>query len=938
MAFRVTRAAPLRASGSPWSRRPAGRMLVRVLRGRASECAQLDELLAAARAGRSAALVLRGEAGIGKTALVDYAAALDGARVLRTEGVEAEMELPFAALHQLCMPLLDDVERLPAPQRDALQTAFGLSAGSRPDVFLVGLAVLTLFSDAAETQPLVCLVDDAQWLDHASAQVLAFVARRLEAESVFMLFAERDSNGVGELTGLPELRLQRLSYSDARELLATVNLAALDERVRDRIIAETRGNPLALLELPRAYTTADLAGGFAVSVDAPLQSRIEASFNRRIEALPEETQRLLLLAAAEPLGDPALLWRAAAPLGLGPEAAAPAESDDLLAIGTRVAFRHPLLRSAIYAGAHPTDRREVHAALAAATELEIDPDRRAWHRAHAAVAPEDDIAAELERSADRARARGGLAAAAAFLARAAELTPDPRLRAARTLAAAERKRLAGLTEAAKELLSTAEHGPLEDLERALALRLRGVLASDDGGPGGDAASVLLEAAQRLEQLDVALARDTYLEAMFVASDAGRLGGGVQTPARFACAAPPALEPRDTSSLLVDGLAVLIRDGYTAGAPLLKQALATAHDEQGRSEHALRAIRLASRVAAELFDEKAWLELVERHVQVSREDGILIALPLTLNALGAIRIYQGDLESAGVVLDECDSINSDTARGRPSGPMRLLLAAHRGDEAETARLATSLEREANARGEGLILTLCDYARAILDTSLGHYEEALAAAERAVAQDDLGVSSWAMPELVEAAVRSGRTKVASAALERLAERTRAAGTTFARGIEARSRALVTDGGAAEDAYLEAIASLGETSMGMFRARAQLVYGEWLRRESRRVDARAQLGEAHEFFIRAGADGFAGRAAQELQATGATPRKRTDDARSQLTAQEAQIAALARDGHTNPEIGAQLFLSPRTVEWHLRHVFMKLGINSRRQLRVAYAAPTT
>jgi DNA-binding CsgD family transcriptional regulator len=830
--------------------------------------------------------------------------------------------------------LLDHVERLPALQRDALQTAFGLSSGSRRDPFLVGLAVLTLFSDATDTQPLICLVDDAQWLDHASAQVLAFVARRLEAESVFMLFAERDFDEEGELMGLPELRLKRLSYSDARELLASANLAALDERVRDRIIAETRGNPLALLELPRAYSLKGFAGGFAVSDEFALQRRIEASFRRRVEELPGDTQRLLLLGAAEPLGDPALLWRAAVALGLGTDAAVPAESADLLEIGTRVAFRHPLLRSAIYAASDRADRRSVHAALADATDPELDPDRRAWHRAQATLALDEDVAAELERSAERARAQGGLAAAAAFLERAAELTPDPQLRAQRTLDSAQRKRLAGLHEDASALLATAEQGPLTDLERAVALRLHGLLDWEDASARGAAASVLVEAAQRLEPLDVALARETHLEAMLVASNAGRLGAGVLATASAARAAPRAPEPRDTSDLLVDGLAVFFTDGYAAGAPLLKQAVAKARNEQGRDEHALRAIRIAARVAAELFDEQAWRALVDQHVQVAREDGILVALPVTLNYLAAIRIHGGDLEGAGFVLDECEAISTSTTRSLVE-PMRLLLVAYRGDEGEAARLGASLERLAADRGEGLMLSLCDYARAILHNSLGQYEAALEAAQRAVAPDDLSASSWVLPELVEAAARSGRTDVASDAFERLAERTRAADTTFARGVEARSRALVSGDAVAEGAYREALDALGETSMRMFHARTQLLYGEWLRRANRRVDARVQLETAHELFERVGADGFAGRVARELLATGATPRKRTDDARAQLTAQEAQIARLARDGHTNPEIGAQLFLSPRTVEWHLRHVFRKLGISSRRQLRTVLAA---
>jgi DNA-binding CsgD family transcriptional regulator len=911
-------------------------MLDRVLRGRASECAQLDELLAAARDGRSGALVLRGEAGIGKTALLDYVAAHDGgARVLRTAGVEGEMQLPFASLQHLLRPVLPHLEGLPEPQRDALQTALGLSSGARPDLFLVGLAALTAISDAGEGQLLLCLVDDAQWLDHASARVLAFVARRLKAESVVMLFAERDFDSSEELTGLPELRVERLSYSDAREVLTSGNLVGIDERVRDRIIAETRGNPLALLELPRAYSSRGVAGGFAVSDDVSLQRHIEAGFRIRVDELPDDTRRLLLLGAAEPLGDPALLWRAAAALGLGTDVAPPAESADLLEIGTRVVFRHPLLRSAIYTAATPEDRRAVHGALADATDQTLDPDRRAWHRAHATLAPDEDVAAELERSAERVRARGGLAAAAAFLERAAELTPDQQLRATRTLAAAERKRLAGLTDAARALVGTAEQAPLGDLEQALALRLRGLLDWEGANADAATASVLTEAAKRLEPLDGELARDVHLEAMVVARSVGRFGGGVLAPAGAARAAPPAPEPRDTSSFLVDGLAVFFTDGYAAGAPLLKQALEKARTDEGRSEHALRGTRIASRVALELFDEQTWTLLVERHVRVSREEGILATLPVMLNYLAAIRVYEGDLEGAGFVLDECDAISSPTIRS-PDEPTRALLVAHRGDESRAARLHSSLAARATERGEGRLLSFCDYSRAILQNSLGQYEAALAAAQSAVTPGDGGGTVWALPELVEAAARSGRLDVASEAYERLEERTRAADTALARGIAARSRALIADTAAAEDAYLEAVAELDRTSMGMLLARAQLVYGEWLRRANRRTDARVQLGAAHEFLVRIGADGFAGRAATELLATGATPRKRTDDARSQLTAQEAQIAALARDGHTNPEIGAQLFLSPRTVEWHLRHVFQKLDISSRRQLRVAL--PTT
>jgi DNA-binding CsgD family transcriptional regulator len=649
-----------------------------------------------------------------------------------------------------------------------------------------------------------------------------------------------------------------------------------------------------------------------------------------VEELPEATQRLLLLGAAEPLGDPALLWRAAAELGLATDTAAPAEAVDLIALGARVTFRHPLLRSAIYDSAPAEQRREAHRALADATHPESDPDRRAWHRAHATLAPDEDVAAELERSAERARARGGIAAAAAFLARAAELTPDFRRRAQRALGAARRKRLAGLPEAAATLLATAERGQLDELERAVALRIRGQLA-EDMGHCDEAASLLIDAAQLLEPIDVGRARETLLEALFLASNAGRFGGGVLAPARIARAAPPAPGPPDTTDLLLDGLAVLFTEGHAAGVPLLRHALAKSREERGRDEHALRSVRIAARVAAELLDDAAWDALATRHVQVAREDGVLSVLPVTLNYLAALRIYQGDLEAAGILLDESDSI-SRSAIGTPGDVMRLLLAAYRGEEAETLRRIESLEAAAATRREGLIVTACEYSTAALYNGLAYYEAALGAAQRAAELDDLSVSSWALPELVEAAVRSGQTEVAIDAVERLAERTRAADTDFARGVEACSRALVGEGAVAEAAYREAIDALGRTSMRMFLGRAQLLYGEWLRRANRRTDARVQLGAAHEFFTRVGAEGFAGRAARELVATGAKPRRRTDETRAQLTAQEAQIAMLARDGHTNPEIGAQLFLSPRTVEWHLRKVFMKLGVRSRRDLRSA------
>ena len=450
-----------------------------MLAGRATECARLDQLLADARMGQSGVLVLRGEAGIGKSALLEYAAErAEGCRVLRAVGVEWEMELPFAGLHQLCVGLLDGRERLPTPQSEAIATAFGLSSGPQPDRFLVGLAVLSLLSDAAEERPLVCLVDDVQWLDRSSAQVLAFVARRLAAESVVLVFAEREPSRLEELAGLPELRVGGLADASARELLASVITAPLDERVRARILAETRGNPLALLELPREFSAEGFAGGFGLPGDGSLPGRIEASFRRRVQQLPTETQRLLLLAAADPTGEPALLVRASEEIGVPIHQLSPAEADGLLELGAQVTFRHPLLRSAIYRAAPSDERRAAHQALAAATDPEFDPDRRAWHRAHAIAAPDEDVALELEQSAERARARGGLAAAAAFLERSAALTPDPTRRAHRALEAAASKQLAGASQEALRLLARAAAGPLDPLDRARLKLLHGEIEVD----------------------------------------------------------------------------------------------------------------------------------------------------------------------------------------------------------------------------------------------------------------------------------------------------------------------------------------------------------------------------------------------------------------------------------------------------------------------------
>jgi DNA-binding CsgD family transcriptional regulator/tetratricopeptide (TPR) repeat protein len=900
-----------------------------MLRGRRGECEVIDRLLGAVRAGRSGALVVRGEPGVGKTALLEYATgSASDLRVLRAVGVESEMELAFAALQQLCAPMLDRLGRLPGPQHAALGTAFGLSEGIVPDRFLVGLAALSLLSEVAEERPLLCVVDDAQWLDRASAQALTFVARRLLAESVAMVFAAREPSE--ELRGLPELVVRGLRHDDARELLASVIRGPLDELVGERIVAETRGNPLALLELPRGFIPAELAGGFGLGSTLSLSGRIEESYQRRLEALPADTQRLLLVAAAEPVGDPLLVWRAAERMGMSVEAGDLAATAGLLEFGGQVRFRHPLVRSAVYRAASPGDRRRVHGALAEATDPKVDPDRRAWHRAQATPGPDEDVAVELERSAGRAQARGGLAAAAAFLERAVELTLDPARRGERALAAAQAKQQAGAPDAALGLLAIAEEGPLDELQRARADLLRAQIAFAVNR-GSDAPPLLLRAAKRLEPLDVVLARETYLDAFGAAMFAGRLatGSGLRNVATTARAAPPSSQPLRAPDLLLDGLARRFTDGYAAGAPMLKRALGAFRSKDLPREEGLRWLWLACTTAVDLWDDESWEVLADRHLQLVRDAGALAVLPIALSTRGAVHMYAGELNAAAALLEEVKAVTEAT--GSPLAPHgALALAAIQGHEAEAARLIDATVSDVERRGEGIGLAVVHWASSMLYNGLGRYEEALTAAQKANEKSEAQVGAmWAPVELVEAATRSGNRDRAAVALQELTEMTRASGTDWALGIEARSRALLSENEAAERRYREAIDRLGRTRVRVELARAHLVYGEWLRRERRRRDAREQLRTAHELFVSMGTEAFAERAARELLATGEHARKRSVETSGQLTAQETQIGRLARAGLSNSEIGARLFISPRTVEYHLHKVFTKLDISSRNQL---------
>jgi DNA-binding CsgD family transcriptional regulator len=902
------------------------------LRGRGSECARLEALVSAVRRGESRLLVVRGEAGIGKTALLEYLiASASDLTVVRAVGVQSEMELAFASLHQLCGPLLDRLERLPAPQRQALEVVFGLSTGAAPDRFLVGLAVLSLFSAAVDERSLLCVVDDAQWLDQASSLTLAFVARRLLAEPVGLVFAAREPGE--ELHDLPELEVHGVRNGDARALLSSAVRFRLDERVRDRIIAETRGNPLALLELPRGLTATQLAGGFGLVGAHALTGRIEESFVRRLEALPHAARRLLLVAAAEPVGDPVLLWRACERLSIRPDLA---QADGLLMIGERVTFRHPLVRSAVYRSAAIEDRRTVHLALAEATDRGTDPDRRAWHLAAAAAGPDEQVALELERSAGRAQARGGLAAAAAFLQRASALTGEPSRRVDRALAAAEACLQAGVFDAALGLVATAEAAPLDELQHARVELLRGQLALLSTF-GSDAPPLLLKAARRLERLDADLARDTYLDAWGAALFAGSsTRAGLLEISRAAKSAPLLRESPRPSDLLLDSLATAVTDGPAAAAPLLERAARMFADAEFSAEASLRWGWMSVVPTYMLWDEERTWAINTRQLRAGRDAGALAPLVIDLSTLCMLAVRCGELAGADEAAAEADALNE--ASGSSFGQRNaMMLAAFRGHEAEAAPLIERVRDDASALGQGIAIWLADWMLAILCNGLGRYEEAVTAAQDARAFDPGAlpyVSAWVATEALEAATRTHKPEIARTAIEQIEAATAFASTDSALGILARSRALVSEGETAELLYQQAVDRLRRSRLRSDLARTHLLYGEWLRREKRRVDAREQLRTAHEMLVAIGMEAFAERARQELQATGEKVRKRTIEARGDLTAQERQIARLARDGLSNPEIGARLFLSPRTIEWHLRNVFAKLEIRSRRELRDALA----
>jgi len=897
------------------------------LHGRQAECGRLAKLVDGVRAGGSAVLVVHGEPGTGKTALLDFTAGLDtGLRVVRAAGAESETELAFGGLHRLCGTMLDLLGRLPGPQREALEIAFGMRAGTRPDRFLVGLAVLGLLGESAADHPLMCVIDEAHWLDQASRHALGFAARRLTTEPLLLLFAAPEP--IKDLDGLPTMALGRLRDADARDLLASVVRCPIDDRVRDQVLAEAGGIPGALLGLLHEVSPAQLAGGLGLP-DVLFASTTGTLFEELSE-LPPETRRLLLLAAADPTGDPALLWQAAAQLGITSEAAVPAAEAGLITFDGRVVFRDHAARSTAYRVARLRERQSAHRALAQATDPCADPDRRAWHQAKALTGLDEDAAAELERTAGRAMARGGLAAAAAFLERAATATPDAARRAERSLTAASVMLQAGEPCAAAKLLDLTEADTLDDHGQARADLVRARLAFTVNR-GGDAPQLLFDAARQLSRFDGAQSRTAYLDAIRAALSAGGRAAPGATVADVARAAREGSSRTDfpgSPDALVAGLAASFSGDLTVGAPLLRRAIRGFSGGMTTAAE-LSLLPLAYAGALQLWDDHAGDALASRYVRLARTEGALSDLPSALNALSCMRLLAGDLAAADSLAQEAQTMAEAIGiRAAPYGALGL--AALRGHEGPALALIDSTGQDAALRGEGLGVAAAKWAAAMLYNGLGRYAQALSAAEDAI--EHAGppvVAGWPMAELVEAAARSGQPERAEAVMRSLSRIAMAAGTDWALGVQARSQALLSD---QEDLYQAAIDYLGRSRARVDLARAHLLYGEWLRRENRRADARKQLHRADEMLGAMGAAGFAERARHELLATGETVRRRAAGTDRDLTPQEMQIAMHARDGKTNREIGAELFLSARTVEWHLHKICRKLGITSRRQLRDA------
>jgi DNA-binding CsgD family transcriptional regulator len=873
-------------------------------------------------------LVLRGGPGVGKSTLLEYAVtAAPDLRVSVIAGVESEISMEFGGLHQLLVPCLTQLDELPPPQRGALRVAFGQEAGPPPERFLVGLATLTLLSRAAEAQPLLCVIDDAHWLDPESAQVLGFVARRLHADRVGLIAGVGEPAAQQVFEQLASITVDGLPDAEARELLSSVAGGALNAQVVDRILADTRNNPLALVELGTQYTADQLSGRAGRPEPLPLGQRLQEHFLRQVRSLPPDAQAFALLAAADPGGERGRLWRAAAQAGLDPDTAAAetAEAGVLEFPGSSVRFRYPLLRSAVYHGASAVDRRQAHRAWSE----ESHQDLRAWHLAAAATAPDEELAAELQQTAERAGTRGGYAARAALLRRSAELTPDDADRARREVAVAEARLMAGDPVGAQDMLGGAGPRLTGVTARSQAHRLEGAIRFAQGDPA-ESARILASASQALAD-DDRMARDTMLLALHAATWAGP--AQTREIARAARLFPRVPEvSASVGDLLLEGYSARFTLGYEASVAPFRAAVTALLADDLDSAVGLRWFGLGTAAAGSLWDDQATLDLSDRWVKMARVAGAFTTLPVALAFNAVSESMAGHFREADTrwaLMREVLTMSSGPGVLGVDSSSNALLLAYRGQLTEARATGLAQVRESEARGQGGPADFGRYIVAMAGLFDGDYAAAMSNAQAVIEEDPAYTAEVTLPELIESAVLAGDYEAAATAHKTLSGRALAAGTPWALGLHARCEALLAEGADAEDSYRESISQLKRCRMAVDLARAHLLYGQWLRRAKRRRDAREQLRTAHEMFAAMGADRFAERAAAELRATGERARARTPEAAIDLTPQEARVADLAAAGASDSEIAAQLFISPSTVDYHLRKVFRKLNVTSRTQL---------
>jgi DNA-binding CsgD family transcriptional regulator/1,2-phenylacetyl-CoA epoxidase PaaB subunit len=893
--------------------------------GRREQRAALAALIDGARAGMSGAIIVRGAKGSGKTHLLDCAIAdATDCLVLRSSGVEIESGLAFATVQQLCGPLVDRVAELPLPQAEALGVALGLEPGPTADPLLVGLGLVSLLAAVASERPVVCVLDDAEWVDESSAQAIGVASRRLAGVGVVLLLASGGSASITAFTGLDEMRIHALSRAEAQSMLSLELPGRLDPDVRDRILAEARGNPLAIRQFGRATAVTALAGGFAIDAGAEVDAAIAAYVTGRLSPLPDDVTTALLLAAAEPLGDATSFQKALASAGLPADVQRAAEATDLVEIGDRVLFSHPLARHVVYRCASDGQRRDAHRVLAESVDGTARVDHVSWHRSQTCTGPREEVAEATERSSVAAGRAGGTAAAAAFLERAAELSEEPGARARRALDAARLHGRSGGFDDALRLIADIDHNHVGAATPAMAQLAAAEIAASTGRP--DAALELLAAAERIAATEPELSVSTRLSALDVAACAGRLGtdGGVRHVAAVArsAIAPPG---RNGAEQLLHAAAARWRSEDVAD----HDALARAIDACCADESTVHTF--ATRVAMELRDEKAWATLARRDVDHARRTGAAAQMPRALDLRACLHLSRGEVGLAESVADEAAHIARSIGAAEPA-LASILLAGWRCSNADPLEWIDAWSCRATSRGDGSALTLLDHCRSLVHVASGRYEQALHEAQRVFERDEPFVSAWAAPEVVEAAVRSGRPEEAAQAFECARSISHATGSSWARGIEQRCIALLVDDGSTDEHFRESIRHLERSGMRFDLARTHLLYGEWLRRNKRRLDARTPLRLALEVFDALGAVAFATRAVLELRASGGQARRRTPDTIVALTERESQVAELAGHGFSNPEIGKQLFISPRTVEYHLHKVFSKLGITSRSQLRAA------